>query len=138
LSQANKNANPHRRTRTDHASETAEDYVEAIDDLIGAGGVCRLNDLARKFAVSHVTVHRIVNRLQQEGLVLTEPYRPVTLTRKGKRLADTARHRHEVVLNFLVAIGVDSKTANIDAEGIEHHVSPLTLQKLEELTKRLQ
>ncbi len=138
MSQANKNANPHRRTRTDHASETAEDYVEAIDDLIGAGGVCRLNDLARKFAVSHVTVHRIVNRLQQEGLVLTEPYRPVTLTRKGKRLADTARHRHEVVLNFLVAIGVDSKTANIDAEGIEHHVSPLTLQKLEELTKRLQ
>lgn len=130
-------ANPHRRTRTDHATETAEDYVEAVDDLLAQAGQCRVSDLAKKFAVSHVTVHRIVNRLQSEGYLETEPYRPITLTKKGKKLAESSRHRHEIVLNFLIAIGVDKKTANIDAEGIEHHVSPQTLDKLARLTDQL-
>lgn len=129
---------PHRRTRRDHATETAEDYVEAIDDLLREQGSCRVVDLAKRFAVSHVTVTRIVARLQEEGLLLTEPYRPVTLTPKGKRLANKSRKRHEIVFAFLRAIGVDAATAAIDAEGIEHHVSPATLSRFAELTKQLQ
>ena len=66
--------NPHQRTRNDHATETAEDYVEAIDDILTERGICRSSDLAQRFAVSHVTVHRIVSRLQEDGLVMTEPY----------------------------------------------------------------
>lgn len=125
---ANKTENPHQRTRKDHATETAEDYVEAVAEILSANGVCRANDLARRFAVSHVTVHRIVTRLQEEGLLKTEPYQPIELTAKGKRLARVSRQRHELVYEFLLAIGVDSVTAARDTEGIEHHVSPKTLQ----------
>lgn len=137
-SSTNKSKNPFRRTRNDHANETAEDYVEAIYDILQEHSTCRASDLARKFAVSHVTVHRIVARLHEEGLLETEPYRPITLTPKGKRLAKKVRQRHELVYKFLLAIGVDEETAAVDAEGIEHHVSQQTLDCLEQSIARLE
>ncbi len=126
----------HRRTRRDHETETAEDYVEAVAEIGTESGKCRIVDLAKRFGVSHVTVIRTVARLQEEGLLSTEPYQPIELTSKGTALANRARRRHEVVLEFLLAIGVDAATAAIDAEGIEHHVSPQTLKKLKEFTGR--
>ncbi len=119
----------HERTRRDHAAETAEDYVEAIADLIDGAGVCRVKDLAERFAVSHVTVVRITGRLEREGLITTQPRMPIELTPAGRALAESCRERHEVVLRFLRAIGVSERTAAIDAEGIEHHVSPETLAR---------
>ncbi|WP_145283725.1 manganese-binding transcriptional regulator MntR [Pirellulimonas nuda] len=130
-------ADAHRRTRRDHAAETAEDYVEAIDDLTQEAGVCRVVDLAKRFAVSHVTVTRTVTRLVRDGLAETEPYAPIRLTPKGKRLASAARKRHGIVLDFLRAIGVREGVALIDAEGIEHHVSAETLRRFAELTLQL-
>ncbi len=127
----------HERTRRDHSREKAEDYVEAVDDILSRKDECRVVDLAAFFGVSHVTVTRIVSRLVVEGLLETEPYRPIRLTAKGKRLAVQSRKRHQIVQDFLLAIGVDEATAAHDAEGIEHHVSPKTLAKLAKLTKDL-
>ncbi len=116
-----------RHTRLAHAQERAEDYVEAIADLIAAHGEARATDLAKSFGVSHVTIIRTVARLQREGFVETEPYRSIFLTDAGRELAASARSRHETVVRFLESLGVSSETAHIDAEGIEHHVSPETL-----------
>jgi DtxR family manganese transport transcriptional regulator len=127
---------PHRRTRSDHATETAEDYVEAIADIMDQQSTCRVVDLATRFAVSHVTVSRILTRLVSLGLVQTEPYQPVRLTAEGAKLAKRTRHRHETVYKFLLAIGVSAKTAAIDTEGIEHHVSPETLKRFEAFMTR--
>lgn len=121
--------NAFRRTRNDHAQETAEDYVEAIDEILSDQATCRAKDLAEVFAVSHVTVHRIIARLQREGWLKTAPYQPITLTPKGKRLAKKSRERHEIVYRFLLSIGVAAEVAAIDAEGIEHHVSQQTLDR---------
>ena len=118
---------PYAHTRSHHANETAEDYVEAVGDIINDKGRCRVQDLANHFNVSHVTVSRIVGRLQNESLLETAPYQPITLTKKGQRLANKVRKRHAVVFEFLVALGVDQRTAEIDSEGIEHHVSDKTL-----------
>ena len=119
--------NRHSRTRSDHATELAEDYVEAIAGTIEAHGSCRAVDLAEQFQVSHVTVNRTIGRLQRNGYVTTEPYAPIELTAEGKRLASSCRRRHEIVRNFLLALGISEQTAAIDSEGIEHHVSPETL-----------
>lgn len=127
---------PHRRTRSDHATETAEDYVEAIADILDHQSTCRVVDLATRFAVSHVTVSRILTRLVSLGLVQTEPYQPVRLTAEGAKLAKRTRHRHETVYKFLLALGVSPKTAAIDTEGIEHHVSPETLKRFEAFMTR--
>jgi DtxR family manganese transport transcriptional regulator len=129
---------PHRRTRRDHAAETAEDYVEAIDDFQRVQGSCRVSDLARQFDVSHVTVSKVVSRLKREGLVSSARYRPLELTKAGCVLAAQARDRHRIVVSFLEAIGVPAELAAVDAEGIEHHASPETLACFQQLTQRLQ
>jgi Iron dependent repressor, metal binding and dimerisation domain len=66
--------------------------------------------------------------VQRDGLVTSKPYRSIFLTEKGQELAKTARERHRVVREFQTALGVDAKTADTDAEGIEHHVSDATLR----------
>jgi len=72
-------------------------------------------------------------RLEREGLVKTEPYKPVELTARGKRLARQCKERHDTVYRFLLAIGVDPDVAAVDAEGIEHHVSRPTLERFREI-----
>lgn len=121
-----------RRTRLEHATETAQDYVEAIADLSATQGEARATDLAHRLGVSHVTVIRTIARLQRDGYVSSRPYRSIFLTEKGSLLAAESRRRHETVLSFLRAIGVSEETAQIDAEGIEHHVSPETLLALDQ------
>ncbi|MEM0984585.1 MAG: manganese-binding transcriptional regulator MntR [Planctomycetota bacterium] len=122
---------PYRAARRAHATEITEDYVEAIAEVIDRDGECRVKDLAAEFGVSHVTVTKTVARLVKEGLAETEPYRPIGLTDAGRELAASCRRRHEVVLRFLMALGVPAETAEIDAEGIEHHISPVTLERME-------
>ena len=126
----------HPRTRSDHATELAEDYVEAIADFIEVKGSCRAVDLTAHFEVSPVTVNRTIGRLVKGGFVKTEPYGPVNLTTKGKRLARMASERHAAVLAFLIAIGVSEGTARIDSEGLEHHVSAETLEAMRAFLKR--
>ena len=45
--------------------------------------------------------------------------------------ANECRRRHEIVLRFLIRLGLDAETAERDAEGIEHHVSQRTLALFE-------
>ena len=126
----------HSRTRSDHATELAEDYVEAIAEIIETKGVCRTVDLAARFEVSHVTVNRTIGRLVRDGFAETQPYGPVSLTSKGKRLARMASERHAIVREFLIAIGVSERVAQIDSEGIEHHVSAETLRAMRSFIHR--
>lgn len=123
-------SNRHSRIRADHSTEVAEDYVEAVAQITGAQGACRAVDLVRQFEVTHATVNRTVARLQRDGFVETQPYQPIRLTTKGKRLAAASRQRHLTVYHFLLALGVSERTATNDSEGIEHHVSRETLRAM--------
>ena len=116
-----------RHTRRAHAQERAQDYVEAIADLMAEHGEARATDIARSLGVTHVTVIRTVQRLQREGLVKTLPYRSIFLTSAGRALAARTKDRHQTVVAFLEVLGVPRADAMADAEGIEHHVSPATL-----------
>ncbi len=116
------------RVREAHQTEVAEDYVELIADLIAVNGEARAADLAHRLAVAPPTVNNTIQRLSQQGLVTTRPYRSIFLTDKGREMAEAARRRHVLVRDFLVSIGVDRDVAEGDAEGIEHHVSETTLK----------
>jgi DtxR family manganese transport transcriptional regulator len=115
------------QTRREHASELAEDYVEAIADLVAETGEARVVDLAARLGVTHVTVNRAIVRLQKSGFVTSQPYRAIFLTDEGHRLAAACKSRHETVVQFLRALGIPERVAQKDAEGIEHHVSHDTL-----------
>ena len=114
-------------TREAHSTEIAEDYVELIGDLIAGRGEARLADLAENMGVSNATAAKVVQRLKLLGLVQSRPYRSIFLTSTGEAIAETSRRRHKVVFEFLCALGVDPARAEIEAEGIEHHVGAATL-----------
>lgn len=116
------------RVRDAHQMELAEDYVELIAELIDRTGEARVVDLASHLGVTNATVNNTIARLQRAGLVTSKPYRSIFLTEEGQTLAEASRERHELVVHFLMALGVDEFTAEADAEGIEHHVSEETLQ----------
>jgi DtxR family manganese transport transcriptional regulator len=125
-----------RRSRRDRAVEVAQDYVEAIADLSASLGEARVVDLARRLGVTHVTVNRTLARLRQAGYVNTKPYRAIFLTEAGSKLAEECKRRHETVAAFLRKLGISGKVAELDAEGIEHHVSPETLAAFERLLRK--
>jgi DtxR family manganese transport transcriptional regulator len=108
-------------------NELAEDYVELIADLIHHHGEARPVDIAARLGVRAPTVTKTLNRLAREGLITRAKYRSVFLTDEGRALAKECRRRHEIVLRFLIRLGLDPETAERDAEGIEHHVSEATL-----------
>ena len=116
------------RTRADHAREILEDYAEVIAKIIKEAGECRVMDLARHFGVSHVSVIQVLQRLTAKGFIESEARKPIVLTEKGCALARMCAKRHEIVRSFLLKIGVSEKTAMIDSEGLEHHISSETLE----------
>lgn len=116
------------RVREAHQTETTEDYVELIADLIAVKGEARLVDLSERFGVSHPTASKILSRLRDENYVISQPYRSIFLTPKGEALAKKCKERHEIIVEFLLKLGVSKQVAEIDAEGIEHHVSTETLE----------
>jgi DtxR family manganese transport transcriptional regulator len=119
------------RAREAQAMALLEDYVEMIGDLIGEFGEARVADIAARMGVAQPTATKAIARLKREGLATSRPYRGVFLTDEGAALADRVRARHRTVVELLVAVGVPEKTAELDAEGIEHHVSRKTLAAFE-------
>jgi len=128
-------AGHHRQTRAALQTAVAEDYVELIADLIDSTGEARATDIAQRLGVTHASVTKTVGRLQQSGLVTTQPYRAIFLTEEGRRIAETSKRRHEIVVAFLLAIGVSEDAARADAEGLEHHVSDETLAAFERVVR---
>lgn len=105
-----------------------DDYLELIADLIAKTGEARTVDIACRLGVAQPTVTKVIARLKREGMVISEPYRAIYLTDAGRLIAEKAKHRHQIIVSFLMAMGVDPAIAEHDAEGIEHHVSTETLQ----------
>jgi DtxR family transcriptional regulator, manganese transport regulator len=126
-----KRPNRFARAREDHARELAEDYVELIQELQREEGVARTKSLAARLSVSQPTVTKSLTRLEKEGWLVVVPHRSIELTESGKSLAADSRKRHEMVVAFLVAVGVSAEVAELDAEGIEHHVSEATLAAMQ-------
>jgi DtxR family transcriptional regulator, manganese transport regulator len=113
--------------RNARSRELAEDYVELIAELIHSHGEARPVDIATRLGVTAPTVAKTLTRLARDGLITRAKYRSVFLTEEGRALAGECRRRHEIVLRFLIRLGLDAETAERDAEGIEHHVSERTL-----------
>ena len=126
-----KPANRFARAREAQAAALLEDYVEMIGDLIEEFGEARIADIAERMGVSQPTATKSVARLKREGLATSRPYRGVFLTEEGAALAELVRARHRTIVAFLIQLGVPADIAELDAEGIEHHVSQATLNVFE-------
>ncbi len=125
-----------KKVRDAHRTENTEDYLEIIADLLNTSGEARIVDIANRLDIAQATANKTIQRLHNQGYVKKEPYRSIFLTLKGQEVASVSKKRHIIVLTFLKKLGLDLKTAEVDAEGIEHHVSDKTLKKMEQFNKK--
>jgi DtxR family transcriptional regulator, manganese transport regulator len=119
------------KARSARSASMLEDYTELIADLIAANGEARTTDIARCMGVAHPTASKTIARLKREGLARAQPYRGIFLTEAGAAMAKSARQRHRLVVDLLIAVGAPREAAEADAEGIEHYVSAATLRAFE-------
>lgn len=110
-----------------------EDYLEAIYNLYSEKGYVSAADISERLGVRPPTVSSMVSRLASEGYLVHARYRGMKLTERGEKAARSVIRRHETIAEFLEMLGVDSKVAYEDTEGIEHHLHPVTVHKFERL-----
>jgi Mn-dependent DtxR family transcriptional regulator len=121
--------------KRDDRTTRMEDYLEVIYELIEQKGYATTVDISKYLNVSSPSVTKMVQRLDESGHLNYEKYRGISLTHEGTFVAKSIRERHGLLADFFKIIGVDEDSANKDAEGIEHHLHPETLKKLEEFVR---
>jgi Mn-dependent DtxR family transcriptional regulator len=114
-------------------SQSAEDYLERIHELIEVKGYARVVDIALSLKVRQASVTAMVQKLGRAGLVKYEKYRGLVLTDEGRDVARKIQSRHATLSRFFSLFGLDVETQRADIEGIEHHLSPATLEMLADL-----
>jgi Mn-dependent DtxR family transcriptional regulator len=120
-----------RRVRTQPDLTTSvEDYLEVIYELIQEKGYARSIEISKYLRVTSPSVTSMLQRLHRMGFVVYERYRGITLTNKGERLARSVKGRHIIIAKLLKILGLSEDIANLDAEGIEHHVHRITIDHI--------
>lgn len=114
-------------------SESTEDHLERIQELIDQKGYARVADLAASLGLSTSAVSNMVRRLARRGYVNYERYRGFTLTATGRQVAHHVKARHKTLTEFLQLVGLNSETVEREVEEIEHHLRPETLTVLSRL-----
>lgn len=114
-------------------SQSAEDYLERIHELIEEKGYARVVDIASSLRVKQASVTSMVQKLGELGYLNYEKYRGLILTEKGRAVACNVQKRHETLSRFFSLLGLDLDTQKLDIEGIEHHLSPATVEVLADL-----
>ena len=118
-------------------SAAVEDYLETILQLIETKGYARVIDIAAGLGISQASVSNMVQRLDADGFLKYEKYRGLTLTAEGRRLGENITHRHAVLTEFLRILGLPEDIVYRDVEGMEHHISPITVAALLRLNAHL-
>ncbi|MDV3278300.1 MAG: transcriptional regulator MntR [Nitrososphaerales archaeon] len=110
-----------------------EDYLEVIYHLIHEKGYASTVAIAENLRVKPPTVSSMLQRLAAKDYLVHEPYRGIRLTDKGVKTAKSVIARHSIVSELLLMLGVEDDVAYQDTEGIEHHIQPVTISKIEGL-----
>lgn len=108
----------------------SEDYLEAMLMMQEKHGYIRSIDVAEHLGVTKPSVTYTTKRLRESGHITMDRDGLITLTPSGMEIATKMLDRHHTLTKFLVAIGVDQKTAEQDACKIEHDISDETFAAL--------
>ncbi|HSR94917.1 MAG TPA: metal-dependent transcriptional regulator [Solirubrobacterales bacterium] len=112
-------------------SEAIEDYAKAIYSLSqDRPGPVLNGEVAERLGVAPATATSMLKKLGGLGLVEYLPYRGVTLTPAGERVAlEVIRHHRLIEAYLSEALGMPDDMVHAEAEVLEHHIS----EQLEEL-----
>lgn len=112
-----------------------EDYIERIYNLIEDKGYARVSDIAEGLSVHPSSVTKMVQKLDKDEYLVYEKYRGLVLTPKGKKIGKRLVYRHELLEQLLRIIGVKEENIYEDVEGIEHHLSWDSIDRIGDLVQ---
>lgn len=117
----------------DDLTPIAQDYLKVIWSAVEWGDPpITTKGLAARFATTQANVSETMRRLHRQGLVNYQPYKPVTLTSLGQRLAVTMVRRHRLLETYLAeALGYGWHEVHGEAERLEHAVSDEFLDRID-------
>ena len=114
-------------------SESTEDHLERIQELVDRKGYARVSDIATSLGLSRSAVSNMVRRLARRGFVNYEKYRGFSLTPEGRAVANHIQVRHQTLAELLQLLGLSPETVEQEVEVIEHHLRPETLRVFSKL-----
>ena len=106
--------------------KASEDYLETMLMMQTKHGYVRSVDVAEHLGVTKPSVTYATRRLKESGHITMDKDGLITLTESGMAVASKMLDRHKTLTAFLIALGVDAKTAEEDACKIEHDISQQT------------
>lgn len=118
-----------------HIRESAEDYLETILILSRRLPVVRSVDIATEMNFKKSSVSVAMKNLRENGYILVSVAGFITLTEKGKEIADMIYERHTFLSDWLVSLGIDSATAAEDACRMEHVISPKSFAAIKQFVE---
>ena len=119
-----------------YLTSSLEDYLEIIYILKQNSESVGVTDISQALSISKPSVNKAVNVLKLQGFVFQEKYGKIDLTEKGEGIAKSIYKKHRILSEFLSEVlGLDSKTAEVDACKIEHILSRETLSGIEKFLK---
>ena len=108
----------------------SEDYLEAMLIMKNRRGYIRSIDIAEYLGVTKPSVSYATKRLRENGYITMDREGLITLTDKGREIAERIYDRHKRLTEVLMYLGVDEETARTDACKIEHDLSEASFQAL--------
>jgi DtxR family transcriptional regulator, Mn-dependent transcriptional regulator len=112
-------------------TDAIQDYLREIYKLGTEGGRVSVTALAKRQSVSPASASAMVKKLAALGLAVHQPYRGVTLTTSGEKVAlEVIRHHRLLELYLAETLGLDVEDVHDEAERLEHAIS-------EELEERI-
>ena len=103
--------------------ESAENYLETILILSHRGDKVRSIDIVNELEYSKPSVSVAMKNLRSEAYIVIDGDGYITLTGKGRKIAETIYERHLAISDWLISLGVDKQTAVHDACKMEHSIS---------------
>lgn len=111
-----------------------EDYLEMIYRNSLKEGYMRINTLSELLNVKAPSATKMVQKLNELGLLKYEKYGIIFLSENGNEIGKFLLERHNIIETFLRNLGVIDNLL-VETELIEHNISANTLHKLDLLNK---
>jgi len=109
---------------------SAEDYLETIYVLSKEKENVRAIDIANYTGYAKPTISIILKQFRENDYIVLDNQKNIFLTERGKKIATRIYERHNLIANFLMAIGVEKEIAFADACKLEHGFSEKSFECL--------
>ncbi|MDE7193417.1 MAG: metal-dependent transcriptional regulator [Oscillospiraceae bacterium] len=120
----------------DRIFESKENYLETILILHNRSGEVRSVDIAAEMEFSKPSVSVAMKNLREEGCISVDKNGYITLTEKGREIAERVYERHLLFTSWLTSLGVPEEIAAEDACRIEHCLSAESFAAIKEYVRR--